>query len=589
MAKLYTIRFLKNTELCKVGDIREATKKNAESYIKNRFAEYVEEENQQVIQKEADDNPKRVSQAKYLMDKATLETSKNLQLTKSEATGIGVHKDNYYKIHLEKGGLNYFRELAGKYDTFAEVKSNLDLELTKDILKLKEVDLKEVWKKDFKEGEKQQKEIDRDHKKEKSKNQNPFFIFEKEAQAIDFIKHQPLFYDRKDIWWLWNFKEKKWEITDKTDILNGIKKLGVNTINSKDKVEILNALQQSGRENLPTELSNCQIQFKDKIINIKTGQETEASSEYFSTNPIPWKIGESEETPNIDKYFKEWVGEEYVKTLYEVIAYCSCSEQFLQRMIALVGGGSNGKGTFIKLLKKFVGKENVAASELSLLSSNQFETSMIYKKLLCEMGEVSYDDLKNTNQIKKLSGEDDIRYCFKGKTPFSNCSPTTCIINTNSLPNTPDKTIGFYRRWLIVDFPNQFKIKEGLIETIPEEEFNNLAKKVISILKQLYENHAFTNEGDFEERAKRYENRSNPVMQFVKDYCNEEAESYTSLKLFHKELVKFLVDNHLRMLSVKDVKKILTDEGFDVRRTTKFGATDTYIFNLNINSIPLIP
>ena len=43
MVKLYKIKFLKDTELCKVGDVKNATKKNAESYIKEGYAEYVEE------------------------------------------------------------------------------------------------------------------------------------------------------------------------------------------------------------------------------------------------------------------------------------------------------------------------------------------------------------------------------------------------------------------------------------------------------------------------------------------------------------------------------------------------------------------
>jgi hypothetical protein len=34
------------------------------------------------------------------------------------------------------------------------------------------------------------------------------------------------------------------------------------------------------------------------------------------------------------------------------------------------------------------------------------------------MGEVSYDDLRNTNMLKKLGGEDKISFQFKNKTPF---------------------------------------------------------------------------------------------------------------------------------------------------------------------------
>lgn len=425
------------------------------------------------------------------------------------------------------------------------------------------------------------------------KNQNfkksAYFIFEKQGQAKRFIEEQPLFYDRSGLWWFWDEEEMKYKLTDKIDILNEIIKLGINTINTKERTEILNALQQVGREYMPEEIKRECIQFKDKIINIKTGETFESSPEYFSTNPIPWKVGETDETPIMDKLFEEWVGKDYVKTLYQIIAYVACSEQFMQRMIALVGGGSNGKGTFIKLLKKFIGKENCVSSELSLLSSNQFETSMLYKKLLCEMGEVSHNDLKNSNQIKKLSGEDDIRYCFKGKTAFSEMSSTTCIINTNSLPTTDDKTIGFYRRWLIIDFPNQFPIKSNLIESIPEIEFENLANKVLSLLKEMYETQKFENEGDYKERMERYEERSNPLMRFIEENCEENYESYISLKKFGKIFNDYLKEKHLRIINPKEIKKNLIEEGFEVRRGTKDYVTDVYIFNLKFKNIPNIP
>lgn len=441
-------------------------------------------------------------------------------------------------------------------------------------------------------------EVDKEIKEEKIKEEqkekdSPYMIFEKEAQAREFIKRQPFFFDRRGLYWLWDNKLTKWDIIDKTDVLNGVKKIGINTINSKERTEILNALEQTGRESIPESLDEKFIQFKNRIINIQTGEEFKSTHKFFSTNPIPWDIGESEETPTMDKLFKEWVGEEYIQTLYEIIAYTSCSEQFLQRMVALVGGGSNGKGTFIKLLNKFIGEENSVTSEMALLSMNQFETSTIYKKLLCEMGEVSYEDLKNTNQIKKLSGGDKIRYCFKGKTPFTEFSPTTCIINTNSLPNTPDKTDGFYRKWIIIDFPNQFAIKTGLISKVPDIEFNNLAKKSIRILKNLYKSQKFTNEGDIEERAKRYEERSNPIMRFIEEYCEEEIELYISLKIFSQELNEYLKIKHLRKMSPKEIKRKLLEDGFDVRKTTKFGIQNTYILCLDIKKNlllnPLIP
>ena len=483
------------------------------------------------------------------------------------------------------------KKFKDKKLNIADITSKLyELSKMKPLAKAKELEFLSE-NSDFKEIEikKELKEYIKEKNKHTNKNKNPFFIFEKESQAREFIKIQPLFFNKSEMWLIWNKEELKYEVTDKTDILNGIKRLGINTINSKERTEIINALQQVGRESIPKELDKNCIQFKNKIINIKTNEEFESTPEYFSTSPIPWKIGETEETPMMDKYFEEWVGKEYVKTLYQIIAYSCCSEQFMQRMFALVGGGSNGKGTFIKLLRKFIGKDNCVSSEMSLLSSNQFETSSLYKKLVCEMGEVSQGDLTNTNQIKKLAGGDEMRYCFKGKGAFSEFSPTTCLINTNSLPHTPDKTIGFYRKWLIIDFPNQFPVKSGIIESIPEEEFNNLAKKCITLLKEIYKTEKFENEGNYQDRMERYEERSNPIMRFIEINCEEDYESYISIKKFSQKLNEDLKNKHLRAMSPKEVKKKLTEEGFEVRRGTKEYVTDTYIFNLKLKNIPFIP
>lgn len=483
-------------------------------------------------------------------------------------------KKSYYEIQLD--ALNSIEGLAEKKKYLKSIDFSQKIEKESDAGIIKEIKVYD---------ELPLKEIDAYGKK-----RDAYVIFEKEGQAKKFIEDQPLFYDRGDLFWMWDFGSRKWERKDKIDILNGIKKLGINTINAKERIEILNALQQVGRENMPEEVPKECIQFKDNIINIKTTEEFESSPEYFSTSPIPWKIGEGEETPTMDKLFREWVGEKYVKTLYQIIAYASSSNQFMQRMIALVGGGSNGKGTFIKLLRKFIGQENCVTSELSLLSMNQFETSSLYKKLVCEIGEVSHNDLKSTNQIKKLSGEDKMRYCFKGKTPFTEDSPTTCLINTNSLPSTKDKTVGFYRRWLIIDFPNQFPIKEGIMESIPDIEFKNLAKKCVRLLKEMYKTQEFENEGDYQNRMERYEERSNPLNRFIELFCEEDFESYVSLKKFGKLLNEYLKSKFLRIMSPKEIKKKLSDEGYEITRTTKDYIRDVYVLNLKIiHFIPIIP
>lgn len=428
-----------------------------------------------------------------------------------------------------------------------------------------------------------------EQKKPKEIKDSPFYVFEKEGQALEFIKKQPIFYDKSGIWWIWNLEEHFWEYCDDITILNGIRKsIGINTINSKERTEIINALKQIGREHAPEEVEKNWIQFKDKIVDIDTGEIFKAESKYFITNPIPWKIGETEETPTLDKYFKEWVvakglqDESYIKTLYEIIAYSCLKKQFLQRLFAFVGSGSNGKGVFLSILRKLLGKNNICSTELRILAGNQFESSGLYKKQACFMGEVDAYDMENTNLIKKLSGEDDIRYCFKGKTPFTERSSTTCLMNTNSLPVSPDKSKGFYRRWLIIDFPHEFPVGRDILSEIPEKEFENLCKKIIRIAKELIETKRFTNEGNIELRRKKYEDRSNPIIRFVQEHCTEDFEDYEILKKFAFNLNKYLERNRLRPMSNKAIAKRLKDENYDIIRTTKDSLTTRYIIGVKL-------
>jgi putative DNA primase/helicase len=299
------------------------------------------------------------------------------------------------------------------------------------------------------------------------------------------------------------------------------------------------------------------------VVDIETGKEFDADPKYFFTTSIPWDLGESEDTPQLDKYIMEWVVKEglqdksYVHTMYEIIAYCCLNNQFLQTMFGLTGSGSNGKSTFEDVLKKFVGKKNCVNSEMKLLSK-QFETSALYRKSVCFIPEVDTYDMKNSNRVKQLTGEKELRYEFKGKTSFTEDSVTKLIVLTNSLPVTNDRSVAFYRRWLIVDFPHIFPVGKDVLADIPDVEYNNLARKCLRIMKDLKGKKTFTNGGNYEERKKRYEDRSNPIEKFINEKCNLEEPLVPIPSIgFYKECNKWLKSQGMRELRNSDIKEAL--------------------------------
>lgn len=418
------------------------------------------------------------------------------------------------------------------------------------------------------------------------KKEKQVFSFTMEEMVDSFLEINPIFYDKNKLIWRWNKEKFFYEQIDITDLRISIgeaRKQGIAI-----KREFIDFILERARLRIPKNPEKTWIQSKDKIYDYSTGKTIAATPDYFITNPLPYEMGESEDTPTIDKLFTEWVGEKYKSNLYEIIAYSLTPYQFMQRIFALVGGGSNGKGTFVDLLQRVIGKGNYVASELKLLAEKNFETSVLYKQLLCVIGEVGYDDLKNTSQIKKLTGEDEIRYEFKGKNIFSDINSATIICLTNSLPATPDKSIGFYRRWLILDFPNEFQLGKNPVENIPEIEFNNLMTKCLRILKELYNTRKFSNEDSLEDRAKRYEEHSNPVMKFIEEFYEEEPDNMIPLRDLCNKFNEEAKKKHLRSLTAKQIGKILREEGFLVGNRKIDDASAVVVMNLKLKTIKTI-
>ena len=392
---------------------------------------------------------------------------------------------------------------------------------------------------------------------------------DKKQLAEHIIDVQPLYYDNARNWWLWIHAKYKWERVDETDILNAIdKQATINTINSKEKNEMLEALKQVSRLNKPAPLDANWIQFKKEVFDIKTGERFQAGPQWFVTNPIPWELHDRdfEQTPVMDKIFTEWVGEENVKKLYEIIAYCMIPDYPIHRIFCFIGGGMNGKSKYLQLLRNFIGADNCCSTELDTLITSRFEVTRLHKKLVCQMGETNFGEMSKTSMLKKLSGGDLIGFEYKGKDPFEDISYAKLIIATNNLPATTDKTIGFYRRWMIIDFPNQFSEAKDILGEIPEEEYNSLALKCCHILKELLEKRAFDNEGSIEDRMEKYEAKSNFLDKFLKEFTETDSNAHITSADFYKKFSAWCKDNRHREMSETAVGMGMKKAGVEQER-----------------------
>ena len=393
-----------------------------------------------------------------------------------------------------------------------------------------------------------------------------------QANVKQFYKAQPFFYDKSKIFWFWNIEQNRWEIVDDTDIMVMLDERysfqGL-TVGASTKANYLEAFKRVGRQKIPKKSFNKWIQFKDKAYGITSKKIYYVTPDYFFTNPIPWEMGNVIDTPIMDKLFEEWVGLENIDVLYEVIAYCCYTDYPIQLIFCLIGSGRNGKSCFLRLLAKFLGQNNVCSTELDVLMDSRFEAFKLYKKLACFMGETNFGTMAKTSMLKKLVGGDLISYEKKNKDPFDDFNYAKLLISSNSLPSSYDTSEGFYRRWFIIDFSNEFPEGKDILKSIPDIEYNNLAKKVTLILPKLLESGKFTHQGNINERRDKYIMASNPLPVFLSACCIKEEDAYVGYNELFTAFVKFLHVHKKRRVKMKEFRSALEDEGFWIDRTTK--------------------
>lgn len=393
-----------------------------------------------------------------------------------------------------------------------------------------------------------------------------------QANIEEFYKYQPFFYDKNELFWFWNNNLSKYDLADKVDMMNMLDEiLGFKgqTVTSTLKQNYLESFKRVGRLHIPKEAPTKWIQFKDKAFSIESGKIYDVKPNYFFTNPIPWELGETDKTPVMDKLIVEWVGEKYKKTCYQILAYCCLTNYPIHLIFCLVGCGRNGKSKFLGLMNKFIGMENVCSTELDVLLDSRFESFKLYKKLVCSMGETNFGVINKTSLLKKLTGQDLIGFEFKQKPPFDAYNYAKILISSNSLPTSEDTSEGFYRRWMILDFPNTFPEGRDILDTIPEEEYPNLALKITKLLPELINNCAFDEQGTIEVRKERYIMASNPLPLFLKKACEAQYEGYVRYSELYTAFVGFLKDNKRRIISKREFTSVLTTEGYEIRKTSK--------------------
>lgn len=243
------------------------------------------------------------------------------------------------------------------------------------------------------------------------------------------------------------------------------------------------------------------------------------SDECLSSVQLPVEWDPEARCPNFDAFMESVLPDDDRDRAWQVIGYLMMSGNPLQRLFLLIGGGGNGKGVFLNVIRALLGDANFSAVPLRRFAETQFASAGLHGKLANVCGDIDAKFIEDTGRIKELCGDDKIDAERKGKDPFKFVFWGKAIFSSNAMIGASDPSRGWLRRWEVINFPYTPRREDPTLSarcTTPEE-LAGIAAKAITALRGLMREGQFSRGESAEVAHAELAEKANRVIRWIND------------------------------------------------------------------------
>ncbi|PEZ26834.1 DNA primase [Bacillus thuringiensis] len=326
---------------------------------------------------------------------------------------------------------------------------------------------------------------------------------------------------------------------------------------------------------------------KNGVFNLETWQLEDFTPEIIIRNKIPVAYIPDAYYKVTDKTLnKITVNDKTIRSiLEEILGYILFRRNEFAATFILTGNGSNGKSSYLKIIRQLVGEENTSSLDLNELDQ-RFKTAELFGKLANIGDDIGKGYIKESSVFKKLSTGETLNVERKGKDPFDFTNYAKLIFSANEMPRINDFTDGLGRRLQIVPFKAKFTPEDEDYDPfitdklLSDESMQYILLLALKSLKRLLEEKKFTKSKAVEEELVKYQEENNPIISFVnnenielersvvgdvylqyKVYCAENGFQSVSNINFSKQISQlFGYKSHVQKVDGKNKRIFINNE-----------------------------
>lgn len=274
------------------------------------------------------------------------------------------------------------------------------------------------------------------------------------------------------------------------------------------------------------------MNFNNCVLDIKTLEIMPPSPDHGFFSCLPFNYNREALCPTWDKFISDVMegDAEKIQLLKEFAGYCISGDPYwLHKALLIIGGGANGKSTFMEMLAECAGKGFYSSVPLQDLRNPQ-SRHILVGKLFNYSEETSPKALSDSEVFKTLvsGGEMEVKQLYVQ--PYRISNKTKLIFAANELPYSKDKTDGLYRRMIILEFNAKFEGEKAdpFIKTKLREELPGIITSLIMAYRKAKEQGGLSRSAKAEAALEEYKWEADNISRFIADNIKNavRADSY---------------------------------------------------------------
>jgi putative DNA primase/helicase len=264
------------------------------------------------------------------------------------------------------------------------------------------------------------------------------------------------------------------------------------------------------------------------VIDLNEQTSREHSPEYHFLSRLGCEFNPDATAPRFKAFLNEVVPSDTERQKLQEYAGYTLMHWGLpyHKALFLVGPTASGKSTFLDTINAMLGEDTVASLTPQQLTGERFAGAELYGKWANIRNDIPAATVKNTGEFKEIIGGDPMKAERKRKDPFRFEPTAKHLYAANELPATETDDEAFYRRILLVPFPETIPVAERdkHLDDKLQSELPGVLNWAIEGLQRLMANGGFTGDRSPGRTQDTWQKWSDSVSRFKDAAINDDGD-----------------------------------------------------------------